>query len=322
MERITVDPEAPDRATLASAAVALRAGGLVAFPTETVYGLGAAAFDEKAVARVFAAKGRPSHDPLIIHVASGGDLSALFESITPTMQRLIDTYWPGPLTIVAPKHRKVPLSVTAGRDTVAVRIPAHPVATVLLELAGIPVAAPSANRFSYISPTSAEHVAADLSDSLDVLVDGGPTPIGIESTIVSVEGDVVSVLRRGAVVIDGAVAGDDRPTSMAPGRLPTHYAPVTPAFALPAGGMFEGDGDRGVVVGYDDSKAPGGWRRRSLGERGDLTSVARNLYRVLREVDASEPSVIVIEMTGLDGLGAAIDDRIRRAAGGRVRASS
>jgi L-threonylcarbamoyladenylate synthase len=317
MRTIVVDPELPDPGTLEPAADMLRAGGLVAFPTETVYGLGALAFDPAAVLRIFEAKGRPSDDPLIIHVRTEWDLAGIFAEVTPLMQRLIDEHWPGPLTIVAAKNSAVPDIVTAGRPTVAVRAPNHPVASLLLDLVGAPVAAPSANRFSYVSPTDASHVASDLGHAIDILVDGGPTPVGIESTIVGVDGDLLTVLRPGSVDVEEAMVGIDAPASVAPGRLDVHYSPRTPTRGLAAGGTLSDSGP-GIFIGYDDSNATSaGWEVVRLGTRSDLESVARRLYRVLRAVDASEPREIVIEHTGLPGLGRAIDDRIRRSAGGR-----
>jgi L-threonylcarbamoyladenylate synthase len=191
------------------------------------------------------------------------------------------------------------------------------VASLLLDLVGAPVAAPSANRFSYVSPTDASHVASDLGHAIDILVDGGPTPVGIESTIVGVDGDVLTVLRPGSVDVTEAVLDTESPASAAPGRLDVHYSPRTPTRVLAARGRLNDSGP-GIFIGYDDSNATSaGWEVVRLGKRSDLESVARRLYRVLRAVDASEPREIVIEHTGLPGLGRAIDDRIRRSAGGR-----
>jgi L-threonylcarbamoyladenylate synthase len=317
MLTITVDARNPDRQKLREAAEVLLAGGLVAFPTETVYGLGALALDPEAVLRIFEAKGRPADDPVIVHVRPEWDLSTVFAEVTEPIRRLVDAYWPGALTIVGPKHPGVPDIVTSGLPTVAVRAPSHPVAAALLELVGVPVAAPSANRFSYVSPTTAIHVASDLGGVIDVLVDGGPTPIGIESTIVRVDGDRLSLLRPGSVVIPGIEIDAHAPSSIAPGRLDVHYSPTTPTRALAAGSPLRTEGP-GVFIGYDDSiPPPSGWRFVSLGDRRDLGAVARRLYEVLRAADAERPLVIAVEFTGVDGLGAALDDRIRRAAGGQ-----
>ena len=318
MRTITVDPHQPDIEALRPAADALLAGGLVAFPTETVYGLGALALDAKAVGRIFDAKGRPADDPLIVHVRPHWDLLGVYEAVDDSMRRLIDEYWPGPLTIVAEKAEAVPDVVTSGRTTVAVRAPSHPVAQAILDLVGQPIAAPSANPFSYVSPTTASHVATDLGDVIDVLVDGGPTPVGIESTIVRVHVGRVTVLRPGSVVVPGAEIDTSASPTSSPGRLDVHYSPTTPTRALAARTVLSAQGE-GVLIAYDDSApAPGGWRRVSLGDRHDVNSIAHNLYRTLREVDGAAPSQIVIEFTGVPGVGEAVDDRIRRAAGGQM----
>ena len=318
MLTITVDAREPDRKALLQAAEVLVAGGLVAFPTETVYGLGALALDPAAAARIFEAKGRPADDPLIVHVRPEWDLSTVFAEVTRPIRRLVAEHWPGALTIVAPKHPSVPDIVTSGLSTVAVRAPSHPVAATLLDLVGVPVAAPSANRFSYVSPTTAAHVASDLGEVVDVLIDGGPTPIGIESTIVRVEGDHLTLLRPGSVVIPGIDTDRHAPKSIAPGRLDVHYSPATPTRALAAHDTLRAEGP-GVYIGYDDSQPPPvGWRFTSLGDRRDLESVAHRLYEVLRAADGEEASIIVVEFTGRSGVGNALDDRIRRAAGGQT----
>ena len=318
MLTITVDAREPDRQALLQAAEVLLAGGLVAFPTETVYGLGALALDPEAAARIFEAKGRPADDPLIVHVRPEWDLGTVFLEVTEPIRRLADEYWPGALTIVGPKHPTVPDIVTSGLPTVAVRAPNHPVAAALLDLVGVPVAAPSANRFSYVSPTTAAHVASDLGDVIDVLVDGGPTPIGIESTIVRVDGDRLTLLRPGSVVIPSIDSDRHAPKSIAPGRLDVHYSPATPTRALAAHATLRAAGP-GVYIGYDDSQPPPpGWRFLSFGDRRDLESVAHRLYEVLRAADRERASVIVVEFTGRAGIGDALDDRIRRAAGGQT----
>ncbi|MGH7647660.1 MAG: L-threonylcarbamoyladenylate synthase, partial [Gemmatimonadaceae bacterium] len=185
---LTVDPEQPDADIVRRAGDVLRGGGLVAFPTETVYGLGANALDASAVARIFSAKGRPTYDPLIVHVMNVSGARAVAREWPDTAERLAAVFWPGPLTVVVPKQPFVPDIVTAGLDTVAVRVPSHPVARAILEAAAVPIAAPSANRFTEVSPTRAEHVARTLGDRVDLIIDGGPTTVGIESTVVDVSG--------------------------------------------------------------------------------------------------------------------------------------
>ncbi len=254
--RIAVDPAAPDPAVIAAAAAVLRRGGLVAFPTETVYGLGADALDPAAVARIFAAKGRPAHDPLIVHVLDAAGAAQVAAILPPAAVRLAAAFWPGPLTLVVPRGRAVPDAVSAGLDSVAVRAPAHPVARALIAAAGVPIAAPSANRFGHTSPTTAGHVMADLAGRVDLVLDGGPADIGVESTVVDCLVDPPAVLRPGGVTLEAlrevipairssapelraaameaaaadagggeAPSGAETPPLRAPGLLARHYAP-------------------------------------------------------------------------------------------------
>lgn len=243
---LPVDPAAPDPAALARAADTLRRGGLVAFPTETVYGLGAHALDPAAVARIYAAKGRPGYNPLIVHVADAEAARALASTWPAEADALAAAFWPGPLTLVLPRNDSVPVSVTAGLSSVALRVPAHPVAHALLRAAGIPVAAPSANRSTEVSPTTAQHVARSLGDRVDVILDGGPCPVGIESTVLSLAGPVPTLLRPGTISVDDLrpVIGDVALPSTAPeataarpspGMMDRHYAPRAELR------LFEGD---------------------------------------------------------------------------------
>lgn len=336
---------AHDRSAIEHAADVLRGGGLVAFPTETVYGLGALARSPEAVARIFAAKGRPSTDPLIVHVLADWPLDEVFDLADPGLvdglgngaddeltDELIAAHWPGPLTIVRDKHHSIPDIVTAGGSTVAVRAPAHPVAQALLAAVGEPIAAPSANRFSYISATTAAHVVADLGDAVDIVLDGGPATAGIESTVVRIDGDVLIVLRHGALGIDALTAALDRgvdvvvpapdsATDQSPGRLVRHYAPATTAVACPAATTPPDDLDGPVCyVGYHDAMPalPSEWTVRDLGSIEALDAVAAGLYTALRELDDGTFTTLVLQLTGRDGIGAAIDDRLRRSASGRV----
>ena len=242
---VRVDRSVPDEALLAPCARALRSGELVAFPTETVYGLGADALSEKAVARIFTAKGRPADNPLIVHVASPEDIAPLVTDIPPLARALMDAFMPGPLTLVLRRSSLVPAIVSAGLDTVAVRVPSHPVARALIRLAGVPVAAPSANRSGRPSPTRAEHVLQDLDGRIPWLVDGGPCEVGLESTVVDATGEVPAILRPGAVTAehirmvtgiepadasahdgtDGASPASAGKPPRSPGLKYRHYAP-------------------------------------------------------------------------------------------------
>ena len=319
-------------ASVEPAAELIRAGRLVAFATETVYGLGADAFDPVAVRSIFAAKGRPPDDPLIVHVLPQWPLEQVFASVSPIAQLLVDRLWPGPLTIVGPKAAGVPDLVTSGLPDVAVRAPSHPVAQALLAAAGRPIAAPSANRFSYVSATTADHVIDDLGDSVDAVLDSGPATAGIESTVVRVNGTVLEVLRHGALStadilaavpeLTSAIDPPARSSAASPGQLITHYSPTTGTVALRAGATlpseFAAGSRRVVVLGYDRPATSGLIETRSLGSRDDLDGVARTLYAKLRSADEAGADLIVVELTGADGIGRALDDRITRAASGVV----
>ena len=348
----SVDRVRPDAAVIADAAQLLRAGKLVVFPTETVYGLGAHALDAEAVAGIFAAKGRPSTDPLIVHVAHAGALASLAREIPETARALAARFWPGPLTLIVPKRTEVPDIVTAGLDTVAVRVPAHPVALALLTVAGVPVAAPSANRFSRPSPTTAAHALFDLAGRVDLVLDAGPTDIGVESTIVDCTVSPPVVRRAGGVPFDvlaevvpglrvAQTVADVATAQVAPGQLLRHYAPnarLTVYTGAPVAVVARlaveirrhvGQGARVGVLAPDDdllalapeiaaAAARGRVVPASLGKRHDPTAAARALFAALRALDASEVDVIVASGPVLSGLGAAVWDRLRRAAEGRV----
>ncbi|MDP1947428.1 MAG: L-threonylcarbamoyladenylate synthase [Nitrospirota bacterium] len=316
---------AADRESIRLAAEIIRKGGIVAFPTETVYGLGCDALNPEAVARVFEAKQRPSFDPLIVHVATRVSLDRLVETISVGDHRLMDAFWPGPLTLVLPKREEVPDLATAGLSTVAVRMPAHPVARALIREAGVPIAAPSANPFGYVSPTCAQHVLDGLGDRVDLILDGGPCPIGVESTIVSMVGTCPELLRPGSItlaeiqeVIGPVVRAAASRAVTAPGQLPRHYATGTPMSILAA------QGARPVVHGHERAgllamSALGHADERYcaievLSPSGDLREAARNLFAALRRLDALKLDHLYAEPCDEQGLGVAIMDRLRRCA--------
>ncbi|MGF1646152.1 MAG: L-threonylcarbamoyladenylate synthase [Kineosporiaceae bacterium] len=309
---------------LEEAAATLRSGGLVAFPTETVYGLGANALDATAVAGIFRAKRRPSFDPLIVHLAGAADAARL-TSLPPSAAALAARFWPGPLTLVLPRPRDIPGIVTSGLDTVAVRVPDHVVARELLLRAGVPVAAPSANRFGRLSPTTADHVRTDLDGEVDVIVDGGPTRWGVESTVVDARGDRPVVLRLGALTVEdieaavGAVevrrGSDGRPAT--PGALPSHYAPGAPLRLATAG--HPPPADRGTRACLAFRTVPPGYAAgEALSPDGNLVTAAARLFEALHRLDAATRERglvgIVAEPLPEEGLGRAVNDRLRRAA--------
>jgi L-threonylcarbamoyladenylate synthase len=324
---LAVDPRAPDPEAVARAAAVLRAGGLVAFPTETVYGLGAHAMDPAAVARIFAAKGRPASNPLIVHLAGADRVSDVAAAWPEAAARLAERFWPGPLTLVLPRHPRVPEAVTAGGPTVAVRVPAHPVARALLGAAGVPVAAPSANRSSRLSPTRAGHVLQDLAGRIDLVLDGGPCAGGIESTVLDVTAAPPRLLRPGLAsraeleAVIGPIAGPPSAAGgsalPAPGMLSRHYAPRTPLECVEAGGRqrVEELGRAGLRVGWvtrgAPAEVPGGAVLRILS--ADPAGYAASLYAALHELDAAGMDRIVVDLPPDAPEWLAVRDRLRRA---------
>ncbi len=336
---IQVDRDRPRPSDIARAADCLRRGGLVAFPTETVYGLGVHALDAEAVQKLFYAKGRPANDPLIVHVAEFAGIAPLVTAMPDAAATLAARFWPGPLTLVLPRSRAVPPAVTAGLDTVAVRIPAHPVAHALLTAARIPIAAPSANLFSRPSPTLAAHVLEDLNGRIDMIVDAGATDVGVESTVLDLTVSPPLVLRPGAITLEilqsvlpavRIASPSGEPAAMrSPGLLPKHYAPRAPLT------LFQGDpaaarnamtalarhaiaaGQRvGVLATAGDARALEGLQVviGELGPDDDAEVAAAKLYAALRELDTAQVDVILARgAPGDEGLWRALGDRLRRA---------
>jgi len=314
----------PDAIRLA--ANIIRTGGLVSFPTETVYGLGCDALNPIAAAKVFEAKQRPRFDPLIVHLADRSMLETVASSVSPTASRLIDAFWPGPLTLVLPKRPDVPDLVTAGLPTVAVRMPNHPVAQVLIREAQTPIAAPSANPFGYVSPTTAQHVYDGLGDTVDLILDGGPCSVGVESTIVSLTGSIPELLRPGSLSLEEiqAVIGPVKratpsdETGHMPGQSSRHYATRTPVIILPAPGAWpipKGSERIGLLAMSIPRHSTDRFSAvEILSPSGDLREAARRLFAVLRKLDGLGLDRLYAEPCEEIGLGLAIMDRLRRCA--------
>lgn len=311
---------------LAAAAALLANGGLVGFPTETVYGLGANATDPAAVRRIFAAKGRPLGHPLIVHVAAVEELAVWAQDPSQDALRLAAAFWPGPLTLVVRRGKGLADEVTGGRQTVGLRMPDHPLALALLAKAGVPVAAPSANRFGRVSPTTAADVRAELGDAVDLVLDGGPCEVGLESTIIELTGGPPMLLRAGGVpvetveaVLGGPVQRVAAGPARASGMLASHYAPSA-AVQIVAAGDLAGRAEELLAAGRRVgvvclASPPTGVV--VLAHPTDNASYARTLYRSLRAADGLACDVVLVERPSLDGLGLAVLDRLSKAAAPR-----
>ena len=315
-------PLAPTSSEIAHAADLLRAGRLVAFPTETVYGLGANALDADAVARIYAAKRRPATSPLIVHVASSEMAKSLLAASFPwpeTAELLTREFWPGPLTLVLPKSPSIPPIVTAGLSTVGLRMPCHPIALALIHAAGVPLAAPSANRFTQLSPTTADHVRRSLDADVDYVLDGGPCTVGIESTVLSLAEARPVLLRPGGISraqiesligpLDSAHA-PEAGAHPAPGMHPRHYSPRTPLYLVPDGKLPQS----GHGIYLQHARAPQGNNAEIRQMPLSATDYAAQLYRVLHEADTAKVNWIAVDLPPNRGEWEAVHDRLHRAA--------
>ena len=320
----------PTPENIRRAAKALRDGELVAMPTETVYGLAGDALNPKALAKIFEVKQRPFFDPLIVHIVDRSQVDQLCQNIPPEALVLMDRFWPGPLTLVLPKRDSVPDLATSGLDTVAIRMPSHPVAQALLREAGIPLAAPSANPFGRLSPTQAEHVAADFSEGIDCILDGGSCEVGVESTVIGWVDGKPQLLRAGGISLEEisplvaihSLTPRGGEAIQAPGLLPSHYAPRIPLVLLtedliaPVPELVEGRGS-GVfgLLWFGSEIPPHGFSLvENLSSKGDLHEAATNLFAVLHRLDAAGLTGIYARLLPETGLGRAINDRLRKAA--------
>jgi L-threonylcarbamoyladenylate synthase len=309
----------PDPMQIDAAATLLRSGRLVAFPTETVYGLGANALDPEAVARIYAAKGRPATSPLIVHVASIEMAKSLVTEWPNLAERLAQHFWPGPLTIVLKKRPEIPDIVTAGLPTVGLRMPSHPFALALLRAAGVPLAAPSANRFTQLSPTTAAHVRASLGSEVDLILDGGPSTVGIESTVLSLSGSSPVLLRPGGISrqqLESVIGPVEVATSSKDGAHPSpgmharHYSPRTPLI-LVAKGKIPSEG-KGVYLRHEH--APSRSDVKTVSMPADAAAYAAALYMQLHDVDDGRYDWIAVDLPPETGDWEAIHDRLNRAA--------
>src|SRR5215510_8581663 len=313
-----------DLRAIETAAAALRAGEAVAFPTETVYGLGADALNERAVAQVFAIKNRPQFDPLIVHLPAKELVPQYAAVIDERAMALIERFWPGPLTVVLRKRPLIPELVTAGLDTVALRVPAHPVAQALLRAVGKPIAAPSANPFGYVSPTTALHVQEMLGDAIPLILDGGSCTVGVESTVCALTEEDAIVLRPGGVTIEEieavigpiTIASSLQSDPRSPGTLPRHYSPRVPLMLLAPGEPipYPRKGERvGLLTLVLRPDAEGYAVVEALSKDGNLLEAAANLFATLHRLDSLGLDRVIIEPVPERGIGRAIMDRLRRA---------
>ena len=331
---LKIDPSNIDNLKIKKAARVIKNGGLVAFPTETVYGLGADALNPSAGVKIFEAKNRPLDDPLIVHIAEKNDLFRVVKEIHQITLDLAAEFWPGPLTLVLKKSEIIPDIITGGLNTVAVRMPLHPVALNLIKEARTPIAAPSANLFGRTSPTTAQHVLEDLTGKIDLIIDGGRTNIGVESTIVDLTRQPFCVLRPGGVSLEKLrtiipqVELFQPKDVLAPGMYPRHYAPQARVILVQDDGKNRVGKIRklaselksqgysfGILTTEENRNKYGGYNVKSLGPGDDLAACATNLFSVLRDFDRQNVDVIIAEGAKEEGLGLAIMDRLRKAAG-------
>jgi L-threonylcarbamoyladenylate synthase len=354
-EVVRVNAMQPEPSIIEHAAGILRAGNVVVFPTETVYGLGADVFQPAALERIFVAKRRPHSDPLIAHIADEASLELLTTALSEQAKRLARVFWPGPLTLILPRGPRVPYLVTAGLETVAVRVPRHPVALALIRALGSPIAAPSANRFMHVSPTTAQHVLADLAGRVPLILDGGPCEVGVESTVLDLCSERPTILRPGGISLEAlrAVVPDVQPppprhqkadegnhfaendsaAQHSPGQMLTHYAPSVPlllfdgsveptrAAMLVEMRQRQAQGQRvGLLVADEDVATfqQSGALVYSLGDAADPAQIASSLFHGLRSLEDAQVQVILCRQFDDRGLGLAIRDRLLKAAGGQV----
>lgn len=338
-ELVKINPENIDQKMIKHLAEIVRAGGVVAFPTETVYGLGANAFDALAIRKIFQAKGRPADNPLIVHISDMDMMAQVTAQVPEKAQKLIAAFWPGPLTIVLPKSPKIPGEVTAGLDTVGIRMPDHNVALALIAAAGVPIAAPSANISGKPSTTSAKHVAQDLAGKVEAIIDGGQTKVGLESTVIDLTTEIPTVLRPGGISIEelervlGEIKYDlnllnPEQAPRSPGMKYTHYAPDAELFVVEGelvksqakikelADLYRLQGKKVAILASDETaNYYNDHEIISVGSRKNLNQVAAKLFDTLRKFDERGIEVIISEGFATKGIGVALMNRLRKAAG-------
>jgi L-threonylcarbamoyladenylate synthase len=339
---IKVDVKNPEKSLIEKGADMIKSGGLVAFPTETVYGLGANGLDEEAVKNIFLAKGRPQDNPLILHIADSKQIVPLVESIPEAAQKLMKRFWPGPLTILFKRSNLVPDIITAGLDTVAIRMPKNAIALELIRASGVPLAAPSANTSGKPSPTLATHVMEDLKGKVHMILDGGRTGIGLESTVLDLSGEIPLILRPGGITLEAlreeipqveedlSIIRDDK-VPKSPGQKYKHYAPKAEMYLFvgPVDNMvraideyanrYISSGKKVGIMATEETKDQ--YQRGvviSLGSRRNKESIAYNLFSTLRLFDEEDIDIILAEAVDLEGIGTAIMNRMKKAAGGNI----
>lgn len=306
---------------ISHAAQLIREGKVVAFPTETVYGLGANALNAMAVARIFELKERPSFDPLIVHIADRTELNRLSTSNDPRIDLLAEAFWPGPLTIILPKSDLIPDIVTSGLETVGIRMPANEIARALISEAGCPIAAPSANKFGQLSPTLAQHVAKQLPD-VDFILDGGQADVGIESTIISLNDKGFEILRHGVITREElekiipfhALPDAEKTNIVSPGMLKSHYSPEKPLYILEKGIAVPADRQRVGILSFKGEDTDGYAHVEVLSHTGDLKTCAVNLFAAIHRLEEADIDCIVAQAVPETGVGLAVMDKLRKAA--------
>uniref|UniRef100_UPI003F68B6B4 L-threonylcarbamoyladenylate synthase n=1 Tax=Sporanaerobacter sp. TaxID=2010183 RepID=UPI003F68B6B4 len=340
-----VDRENPEKDIIEAGAELIKNGGIVAFPTETVYGLGANAFCEEAIDKIFIAKGRPQDNPLILHVSSIDEVYPLVEEVNENMKMLMEKFWPGPLTIIFKKSSKVSKKLTGGLSTVAIRMPKNKIALELISSSGVPIAAPSANTSGRPSPTEASHVIEDMYGKIDMIIDGGSTGVGVESTVVDMSEEVPTILRPGGVTLEdllqvfpeveydqSIISDDENIVPKSPGQKYKHYAPKAKMI------VFTGDvknisknikaqiksltleGKKVGIMATEETKDEyNEGIVLVVGSRSDKNSIARNLFKVLRQFDELDVDMILAEGVDTEGIGRAIMNRMKKACGGDIR---